>query len=122
VPKRSNLRTRCRRRPGTLCIRRVMPRTPLVVTPMQAVSAGPRRAPRSDLPLTPSSCLTRRLLADAGVPGDDQNKNQVDSLCALRDDDAGEGIGGGPAASFHERTLARLVGVPGLLIEQRVEG
>jgi len=65
-------------------------RTPLVVTPMQAVSAGPRRAPRSILPLTPSSCLTRRLLADAGVPGDDQNKNQVDSLCALRDDDAGE--------------------------------
>ena len=104
-----------------LCIRRDA-RTPLVVTPMQAVSAGPRRAPRSILPLTPSSCLTRRLLADAGVPGDDQNKNQVDSLCALRDDDAGEGIGGGPAASFHERTLARLVGVPGLLIEQRVEG
>src|ERR1039458_455608 len=94
--------------PGTLCIRRDA-RTPLVVTPMQAVSAGPRRAPRSILPLTPSSCLTRRLLADAGVPGDDQNKNQVDSLCALRDDDAGEGIGGGPAASFHERTLARLV-------------
>jgi hypothetical protein len=75
--------------PGTLCIRRDA-RTPLVVTPMQAVSAGPRRAPRSILPLTPSSCLTRRLLADAGVPGDDQNKNQVDSLCALRDDDAGE--------------------------------
>jgi hypothetical protein len=68
----------------------VAARTPLVVTPMQAVSAGPRRAPRSILPLTPSSCLTRRLLADAGVPGDDQNKNQVDSLCALRDDDAGE--------------------------------
>jgi hypothetical protein len=90
VPKRSNVRTRRRRRPGTLCIRRVAARTPLVVTPMQAVSAGPRRAPRSILPLTPSSCLTRRLLADAGVPGDDQNKNQVDSLCALRDDDAGE--------------------------------
>ncbi len=65
-------------------------RTPLVVTPMQAVSAGPRRAPRSILPLMPSSCFTRRLLADVGVPGDDQNTNQVDSLCALRDYDAGE--------------------------------
>jgi hypothetical protein len=29
-------------------------RTPLAVTPMQAVSAGPRRAPRSNLPLAPS--------------------------------------------------------------------
>ena len=40
-------------------------RTPLVVTPMQAVSAGPRRASRSILPLTASSCLTHRLTADA---------------------------------------------------------
>jgi hypothetical protein len=35
------------------------------VTPMQAVSAGPRRASRSILPLTASSCLTHRLTADA---------------------------------------------------------
>ena len=35
-------------------------RTLLVVTPMQAVSVGPRRAPRSVLPLTPSSCLNSR--------------------------------------------------------------
>jgi hypothetical protein len=45
-------------------------RTPLVVTRMQAVSAGPRRAPRSILPLAPSSCLNRvsraGLTADAG--------------------------------------------------------
>jgi hypothetical protein len=42
--------------PGTLCIRRDA-RTPLVVTPMQAVNAGPRHASRSILPLTPSSCF-----------------------------------------------------------------
>jgi len=35
--------------PGTLCIRRDA-RTPLVVTPIQAVSTGPRRARRSILP------------------------------------------------------------------------
>ena len=38
--------------PGTLCLL-CAARTPLVVTPMQAVSAGPARAPRSMLPLTP---------------------------------------------------------------------
>ena len=36
------------------------------MTPMQAVSASPRRAPRSILRLTPSSCFARRLTADAG--------------------------------------------------------
>jgi hypothetical protein len=40
--------------PGTQCIRRDA-RTPLVVRPMQAVSESPRCAPRSVLPLTPSS-------------------------------------------------------------------
>jgi len=76
-------------RPGTLCIRRDS-RTPLVVRPMQAVSAGPRRAPRSILPLTPSSRLkrgpTRRLRADAGG---DEGVSQNDrwawhSTCTLR--------------------------------------
>ena len=43
-------------RPGTLCIRRD-PRTPRVGTPMQAVIAGPRRAPRSILSRAPSSCF-----------------------------------------------------------------
>jgi hypothetical protein len=51
---------------GTLCIRRAA-RTPLVVTPMQAVSAGPRRAPRSILPLTPSSCLRLPLYEEGPV-------------------------------------------------------
>ena len=37
----------------------VMLRTPLVVTPMQAVITGPRRAPRSILRLTSSSRLKR---------------------------------------------------------------
>jgi hypothetical protein len=68
---------------GTLCVR-CAARTPLVVTPMQAVSAGPRRAPRSILPLTPSSCLKRRLAADAGgdegVPGADQNQRTEASI------------------------------------------
>jgi hypothetical protein len=40
--------------------------TPLVLMPMRAASEGPRRAPRSILPFTPSSCLARRLAADAG--------------------------------------------------------
>jgi hypothetical protein len=46
--------------PGTLCIRRDA-RTPLDVTPMQAVSTGPRRAPRSILALhlLHGSCLRR---------------------------------------------------------------
>jgi hypothetical protein len=43
-------------RPGTQCIRRD-PRTPRVGTPMQAVIAGPRRAPRSILSRAPSSCF-----------------------------------------------------------------
>ena len=55
--------------PGTLCIRREA-RTPLVVRPMQAVIASPRRAPRSDSAahafLLPQTCFTRRLTADAG--------------------------------------------------------
>jgi hypothetical protein len=62
VPQRWDVRAERRRRPGTQCAYRVCvcgARTPLVVTPMQAVSAGPRGAPRSILPLTPSSCLHR---------------------------------------------------------------
>jgi hypothetical protein len=43
---------------GTLCLW-CDTRTPLVETPMQAVSAGPRRAPRSIRPLALSSRLTR---------------------------------------------------------------
>jgi hypothetical protein len=43
---------------------------PLVVRPMQAVIASPRRAPRSDSAahafLLPQTCFTRRLTADAG--------------------------------------------------------
>jgi hypothetical protein len=44
--------------PDTLCIT-CEAQTPLAVTPMQAVSAGPRRAPRSILLLTPSSYFRR---------------------------------------------------------------
>jgi hypothetical protein len=43
---------------GTLCVT-CDAWTPLVVTPMQAVSTGPRRAPRSILPPAPSSCRNR---------------------------------------------------------------
>ncbi len=69
MPQRLNVRAwRRRRPPGTLCIRRDA-RTPLVVTPMQAVSTGPRRAPRSILPLMPQACLTPRLTADTGGDG-----------------------------------------------------
>jgi hypothetical protein len=64
-------------------------RTPLVVTPMQAVSAGPRRAPRSILLLTPSSYFSlpharanSRRRRRRGVPGDRSEPVNRAVLCA----------------------------------------